>query len=427
MSDSDTRAISRRNALKATGAATTGLLAGCLGGIGGGGGGPLTVGHLADETGALSVYGQNLRRHGEIMVEYLNNEMDGIDGREVEYIVEDTQSDPQTAVERYRRLVDRGSDIILGSDMGSVVVATNPLAQQQRTVTFQMGDPNSVVEEGNRWNFYELSVAQEWTKGHAYFGVDVEGRQNWSTLVWDYAWGHSFRDMFTQNVEEKGGQVLQQVEVPAGETDMTKYVPQLDADSDGVYLAMSGSGLFNAFREIENEFGDDVTVIQVAQMIGIKPEDLGDFVNGVYVDEAFLPYLLEDVPSELRDMRAQYRDMLNIDEIGRDADSGEPVHYTNSVMVWDPLMYLKAFVEENGWASKEEASPEFIQWLEGREIEGNTFEHPTGPQRTRVEDHVIRKPHIVFQVQDFRRRVAQKIAIEDFIAPPLNDFSGEEL
>jgi ABC-type branched-subunit amino acid transport system substrate-binding protein len=420
----------RRDALKASGVVATSLVAGCtnpLAGGGDGGGGPITVGHLADETGALSVYGQNLRRHGELMVEYINNEMDGIDGREVEYIVEDSQSDPQTAVERYRRLVDRGADIILGSDMGSAVVATNPLAKELNTVTFQMGDPNSVVEEGNRWNFYELSVAKEWAKGHARFGVEVEEKETWSTMVWDYSWGHSFRDMFTQNVEEMGGEVLSQVEVPAGDTDMTTYVPELDEESEGVYFAMSGSSLFNAFNQLQDRFSDDITAIQVAQMIGINPQDLGEFVNGVYVDEAFLPYLIEDVPSDLRDMRREYRDMINVDDMGRDAESGDYVHYTNSIMVWDPLMYLKSFVEENGWPSKEEASPDFIRYLEGREIEGNTFEHPAGPQRTRAEDHVIRKPHFIFQVQDYQRKVASKLAIEDFIAPPLNDFTSEEL
>lgn len=65
----------------------------------------ITIGILPDLTGPVAAIGEPLARGAQAYVDHLN-ETGGIDGRQVELVVKDTQFNPQRAVQEYRKIED---------------------------------------------------------------------------------------------------------------------------------------------------------------------------------------------------------------------------------------------------------------------------------------------------------------------------------
>lgn len=65
----------------------------------------ITIGILPDLTGPVAAIGEPLARGAQAYVDHLN-EAGGIDGRQVELVVKDTQFNPQRAVQEYRKIED---------------------------------------------------------------------------------------------------------------------------------------------------------------------------------------------------------------------------------------------------------------------------------------------------------------------------------
>jgi ABC-type branched-subunit amino acid transport system substrate-binding protein len=91
------------------------------GGGGGGGGGeeeqstePIKIGAPVDLSGVFAVYGEQQRQAAELAVKEINED-GGINGRQVEIVFADAQSDIQPAVEQVTSLIEREQvDAIIG-------------------------------------------------------------------------------------------------------------------------------------------------------------------------------------------------------------------------------------------------------------------------------------------------------------------------
>jgi branched-chain amino acid transport system substrate-binding protein len=134
--------IDRRTLLKYTGAAGLAGLAGCIStgdgngngngnggngnggngngnGNGNGGSGPYTIGMVNSLTGSLSAFGQRNQRGKDLALSAVNDV--GIDGRELDIVVEDSESQPQGGVSAAQKLVNQDSVPFLIGAVGSGV------------------------------------------------------------------------------------------------------------------------------------------------------------------------------------------------------------------------------------------------------------------------------------------------------------------
>lgn len=83
----------------------------------------ITIGILPDLTGPVAAIGEPLARGAQAYVDHLN-ETGGIDGRQVELVVKDTQFNPQRAVQEYRKIEDEVLAIVttVGEGITAAVV-----------------------------------------------------------------------------------------------------------------------------------------------------------------------------------------------------------------------------------------------------------------------------------------------------------------
>ena len=123
--------VSRRHFLQGSAAVAMGLgLAGCGNDGGdsasGDGGSTIKVGILGPHTGDVANYGIACRNGAQLYFDQLNAD-GGINGKQVEYLVEDEQGDPTQAVTAYNLLVEQG---VVGI-VGDVTTGPTPAVAQQ--------------------------------------------------------------------------------------------------------------------------------------------------------------------------------------------------------------------------------------------------------------------------------------------------------
>ncbi|MFC7045016.1 ABC transporter substrate-binding protein [Halobacteriaceae archaeon GCM10025711] len=113
----------RRNFLKAAGTAGIFATAGCLGGLGGGGSsGPFSIGMVDSRTGSLEEFGTRNKRGMELALADVNAV--GIDGRDLDIIVEDSQSQQQAGVSAAQKLVNQDQvPLLIGAVSSGVSIA----------------------------------------------------------------------------------------------------------------------------------------------------------------------------------------------------------------------------------------------------------------------------------------------------------------
>jgi len=380
---------------------------------------PIKIGHLRDDTGVIAIYGLGHKKAATAAIKRINK-AGGIAGRPVEYYPEDTGANPKTAVEKFRRLVFKKKvDFIMGSDMSSACVATNPLAKQLNTVIYQEGFADNIAVKGNRWVFVMPSVTTAESKALVENVWAKTKSRKWASICWDYAWGNDMADGFKRWLEAKGGTFVGKIAVPLGTTDMSRYVPKIPRDADGVALFLFGAGSFNAMKEI-NKRRPDLEVCGRSVFGAVDIRTMGDYVNGVRIVNLSVREQ-GDVPDEYKAYVKAYREAIGVDDWGRDVKTNKEIMYQVSYMSWEIPYFFKQAVEASGWKTKKD-NLKLIKALEGLKVPAS-YEHPQGPKWIRPEDHLTFQPAYCSMIKDKRPRLQQVVPLEKMIfTPVLNNY-----
>jgi branched-chain amino acid transport system substrate-binding protein len=114
--------------------------------------GPITIGAVLDITGAGASLGVPERQTLELLADQLQAE-GGIDGREVELIIEDDQSTEDGAAQAMNKLVNEDEvDIVLGASRTGPSLAMRPIAEQSQIPMISLA-ANAAIVDGSEWVF----------------------------------------------------------------------------------------------------------------------------------------------------------------------------------------------------------------------------------------------------------------------------------
>lgn len=222
--------MDRRQFLKASGVAGIGLTAGCSGGDGGAGDGPITIAGIEPESGPFSAWGNVHIQGVEFAIEEINNDGGVLDGRELEFIVEDTEGNPSEADSVFQRLVEQEDAVAATGPVNSDVgVRTSQTAQSLEVPLFlHMSGTNAAITTETMFTFrVGLLPAQNIIKSIAQLaeGRDVESA---GAIIGDFAWGRSIETAINEEFP-----IDVQIEAaPVGANDFTSQLRQFDSDLD---------------------------------------------------------------------------------------------------------------------------------------------------------------------------------------------------
>ena len=215
-------------------AAMTLSLAACAesddGGGGGGGGsadetGPIKIGAVLDITGAGASLGVPERQALELLAVQLEEE-GGIDGREVELIIEDNQSTEDGAAKAMNKLVNEDEvDIVLGASRTGPSLAMRPIAESTETPMISLA-ANQAIVEGSEWVFKTAQNDRVVIERM----IDYMAEQGWSTvgLARDASgFGEGVAEMFDEIGAEQGISIVATEKFAPDATDFTAQMVNL--------------------------------------------------------------------------------------------------------------------------------------------------------------------------------------------------------
>ncbi|MBN8754734.1 MULTISPECIES: ABC transporter substrate-binding protein [Variovorax] len=107
---------------------------------------PIRIGILIPLTGATSQFGATMSRAAQIAAEEVNA-AGGVNGRRLEVVIEDDQSNPEAAVRAARKLIDVDRVVAIGgSYASSVTSAIAPLCWESKTVLATSSGADSITK-----------------------------------------------------------------------------------------------------------------------------------------------------------------------------------------------------------------------------------------------------------------------------------------
>ena len=381
---------------------------------------PIVIGHQADLTGFLATYGYFYDKVAKAAIDEINKE-GGIAGRPVKYVVEDTASDPPTGVRKLRKLIEaEGADFVIGSVHSGVCIASAPAVKELKTVYFPFGMATEITaEKGNRYLFRLITHVREQIQAAGKWAMENVSKE-WTSCTTDYAWGWSHRDWWKKLVDENGGKVLSQINIPVGTKDFLPYLAKIPAETKAIYYATLGAdtiGFIRQLREIgykEKKFG------VICNHDGIDLGVLGDAVEGDWTLE-YLPRYFSEYNTPYHRKLREYAGLdPNGKEIGGKGLVVTGSHYWSS---YEAVFTIKGAVEGSGWKSKKD-NPALIEWLEGRTFkEGPGF--PQGDILIRAEDHQGFHQHWMSRIEGGKYRIKFRIPKERTMYPPAVDYRKE--
>ena len=246
--------------------------------------GPIRIGLMAPLTGVVAAGGKEVVEGFNLYWDQVGRK---VAGREIEVIVEDDAANPDTALQKARRLVEqRNVHWLVGNILANTglavaeyvkgngvpyfipVIAADDLTQRKRL--------NNVVRIAG----YSSSQTP---RPIADYGLKL-GYKKAVTISQDYAFGHEQCGGFCQTFTEGGGSIVQQLWNPLNTPDFSPYLAQIqNLKPDTVFVMETGADAARFIQQWAN-FGlkDKIPVLycqnatdqSVIRTLGAEAEDL---------------------------------------------------------------------------------------------------------------------------------------------------------
>jgi branched-chain amino acid transport system substrate-binding protein len=247
--------MDRRVFLKSSGLTLSAAAGIAVPAIGSAQAGPIRIGMMAPLSGVVAAGGREMVDGFKMYWDSVGNE---VGGRKVEVIVEDDAGNPDTALQKARRLVEKTQvDFLFGNLLANTglavanyvkgngvpyfipIIAADDLTQRDRI-------PNVIRVAGYAASQFPPPLA-DWAL--------KQGHKRVATISQDYSFGHEQCGGFCQIFSEGGGTIVQQFWNPLNTSDFSPYLGQIAAlNIDAIFIMELGSDA-NRFMQQFANFG----------------------------------------------------------------------------------------------------------------------------------------------------------------------------
>jgi branched-chain amino acid transport system substrate-binding protein len=211
---------------------------------------PIKIGVLASKTGALEAYGKQTLRGFELGLQYATDGKMEVDGRKIQYIVEDTETKPEVAVQKATKLLEEDKvDFLVGSSSSADTLAVLPLAEEYKKVmVVEPAAADSITgSEFNKYIFHSArNSSQDAVAGAAAIakpGVKI------ATLAPDYSFGRDGVAAFKEAAQKLGAKIVKEEYADPKATDFTSNIQKI-IDSKPDYLFVVWAGANSPWKQI---------------------------------------------------------------------------------------------------------------------------------------------------------------------------------
>jgi branched-chain amino acid transport system substrate-binding protein len=204
--------------------------------------GPIKIGLLTPLTGVVASGGKEMVEGVQFYLESVNYQ---IAGRKVELVIEDDASNPDTALQKARRLVEQGNcHMLIGDLLANTGLAVANYVKGTGTPYFI---PIIAADDLTQRQRIKNVIRVAGYTGSAFthpFGdwCLKQGYKKIATISQDYTFGHEQCGGLAQVFTEGGGEIVQQFWHPLNTADFSPYLGQLaDLKVDAIFAMETGA------------------------------------------------------------------------------------------------------------------------------------------------------------------------------------------
>ena len=228
---------------------------------------PYRIGVMESLTGPGETYGNMAVRAKQMAADEINA-AGGIDGRMLEFIVEDSKCSAQDAITAYKKLTDVDEmKIILGTSCSGAMLGVAPLAEEDGVVLFSGLASNPDIANAGDYIFRtQISDIEVGTNtGNALW---ADGIRKLATITEETDYAEGVRRTSVAQFEKNGGQVVVAERYSSDITDFRSQLTKLIAASpDALHIApqseFAAGSIVKQARELGYQgpiYGETVTV-----------------------------------------------------------------------------------------------------------------------------------------------------------------------
>ncbi|MFS0775559.1 substrate-binding domain-containing protein [Neobacillus sp. 3P2-tot-E-2] len=327
---------------------------------------PIKIGVLASTTGALESYGKQTLRGFELGLDYATEGKMEVAGRKIEFVVEDTETKPEVAVQKATKLLEEDEvDFLVGSSSSADTLAVLPLAEEyQKIMIVEPAAADSIT--GSEFNKYIFRSArnssQDAVAGAAAIadkGVKI------ATLAPDYSFGRDGVAAFKEAAEKLGADIVLEEYADPAATDFTSNIQKIiDAKPDYLFVVWAGAN--SPWKQIS-----DMKVQDKGIKISTGAPDIAALatMEPLVGMEGFTVYYHDLPKNEINDwLVTEHKKRFN----GDVPDLFTPGGMSAAISIVEALKKTKGDADAD----------KLIETMEGM-----SFETPKGKMTYRAEDH----------------------------------------
>ena len=268
---------------------------------------PYRIGVMESLTGPGETYGTVAVQSKKMALDEIN-EAGGIDGRMLEFVVEDSKCSAQDAINAYKKLTDvDGMKIILGTSCSGAMLGVAPLAEEDGVILFSgLASNPDIANAGDyifRTQISDIEVGI--STGNLLW---ADGIRTLATITEETDYAQGVRRTSVAQFEENGGRVIAEERYASDVIDYRSQLTKLfEAGPDALHIAPQSEFAAGAIVKQARElgylgpiYGETITVGTTALEIA------GDAATGMKAITAAPDPNNEKVQEVLANFRQRY-------------------------------------------------------------------------------------------------------------------------
>ncbi len=233
--------LGRRTLVKAAGVSLGAIALGAPSIIKARGEEPVKIGMIDPLTGVLSALAQTEVEGAKYAVAVLNKK-NGILGRQVELLVEDSANDVGTGVQKAHKLIDRDKVNVIFADVNSGIAYAMCAGHHPVRRSFTSSPAGTPTRSPGRTASGTSSASatpRRWTPPRSPATLVNKFGKKWYFITPDYAYGHTLQEAFVKQLKKAGGEYQADM-LPISSTDFSATLIKARAYKPDVLLNNMG-------------------------------------------------------------------------------------------------------------------------------------------------------------------------------------------
>lgn len=201
----------------------------------------IKIGVLATLEGAYTVLGEDALRGVKTA---LKKDQAKSGGKQIQLIVQSTDTTAKSAISGAKKLIENGVDIIIGPLSSAQGVAIRDFSKTNPQTTFLNGISGAVAATyiDPSENFFRFTTDNvQWSAGLGDYAYSEKEYKKIAIVADDYAFNHAQVFGFVNEFCSAGGEISDRHWLPLGEKNYSQTIAKIGDDVDAIYLGFSGA------------------------------------------------------------------------------------------------------------------------------------------------------------------------------------------